>query len=121
MSLQFESASGHVFYLNHLISAFFTFCGGWAFFYFLRKNMRDKAIHLAVCAAITFGCLHLFSFIDVIAWWWAPIVAIVVGIAKEFFDLKKKGLFDFVDIVADFIGIVTVTLIYICSFLLYGK
>lgn len=118
--LEFESASGHVFYLNHLISCIITFFGGWIFFHFMKKKKHDKAAHLAISAIITFLLFNLFWLIKI--WmWWSPITVLLIGIGKEVIDRinKKKRLFDLKDILADIAGIIPVSLIYLFSFVLY--
>ena len=122
MKLEFNSASGHIFYLNHLISFFITCLSGFIFFYLLNKKKRDKAIHLFVSGLITYLLFH-FCYLVNIWMWWSPIIVLIIGIGKEVVDLfnKKKQLFDFKDIVADLVGILTVSLIYLFSFVLVTK
>ena len=117
--MDFLSESGHTFYLGHFISAIVTFFGGWVFFYYMKKKKRDKALHLAVSAAITYVLFH-FCYLTKIWMWWAPFAALLIGVIKEFIDLlnKKKQLFDLEDLLADAVGVITVSLIYLFSFVL---
>lgn len=118
--MEFVSASGHVFYLNHLISAVITFLGGWVFFHYMRDRKFDKCKHLFVSGLLTFIFFHLCYWFKL--WmWWSPIVALTIGFVKEVIDKfnKKKGLFDWKDIVADFVGIAMISLIYLFSFVFH--
>lgn len=120
--LQFKGEDGSIFFLNHLIS-FLVTCGYVYLLAFLfSKSKKDKLIHSAVSAGITFVLFNLFGIIKLLDYWWiVPIVTLIIGIAKEFIDLlnKKKRLFDARDILADISGIVAVTAVYIFSFLMY--
>jgi hypothetical protein len=59
----------------------------------------DKIVHFLLC----------FFFVTVIANWlpWEVALAFValIGIGKEFWDEKYTGIFSYLDLVSDFIGI----------------
>ena len=59
---------------------------------------NDKKLHVFASLAIV---LSLWQIIG----WYAVIVAIVVGVAKEIYDINRTG-FDGADLLADLIGIV---------------
>ena len=58
---------------------------------------NDKKLHVLASLAIT---LALWQLID----WWAVPAALVIGIAKEVYDLRRTG-FDMKDLLADSVGI----------------
>ena len=115
--MQIESASGHVFYLNHLISFVITFLGGWLFFYYLKNKMKDKILHFVISGFLTFICFHICYFLNFLMIY-SPVFVLCIGIIKEFVDKfnKKKKLFDFYDLIANVSGISVVSLVYLFSF-----
>ena len=117
--LQYVDNGGYTWYFNHLLS-FIISCG--FLFYLIRClkiKKKDKILHAVMSAGIVFVLLHLLWFFKW-SWWIAPAAAMVVGFGKEIADKlnPKKKLFDWMDIVADLIGMGSVTLVYIFSFLL---
>jgi hypothetical protein len=120
--LQYQLADGSIFYLNHLIS--FVFIIGYVVLLFklFYGGQVDKVKHSGVCAGIMFVILNVLGLIHMLSLWWvAPVITLAIGIGKEFVDLlnPKKHLFDWYDILADTSGIAIITIVYICSFLLY--
>lgn len=119
--LQFESNDNSVFFLGHLLS-FVIACGYVTYLSMLfNKQKKDKLLHSIISAAITFVLFNLFGLAKLLTYWWiVPAVVLAIGVLKEFIDLcnKKKRLFDWFDILSDLIGITSITLVYIFSFLL---
>jgi len=117
--MQTVDAAGYTWYWNHLVS-FGVFVGLLYYLaYSLAKKKSDKVKHAALSAGICFVLLHLMWIVKG-PWWVAPVATLAVGFIKEVIDRvnPKKKLFDWMDIVADLIGLGSVTLIYIFSFLL---
>ena len=81
---------------------------------------KDKFLHVAVSAGLTLLFIWLLSFIH-IAWWFAPIITLLIGISKEIYDYfhPKTHTCDIKDLMADALGIASVTIFYLCSFVLY--
>lgn len=71
------------------------------------KIARDKKLHFGLSAIITLVAILLTSFL------WGIIIGTSVGLLKEFvWDLLlKKGNFDKMDLVANFVGIAAGTII----------
>ena len=72
------------------------------------KIDRDHWLHIIVCAFVTLVGFYIFGLF--MAWPWnlvtAGILALGIGIGKEFGDMMAKGNhFDATDIVADLVGI----------------
>lgn len=104
--LEFEAASGHVFYLNTLI-IFIAVVGamGYLMTKFVSKQW-DKILHLGVSILLAaVGCWIC----ETIGWYWwiGAMAAWLVGLGKEIADKlnKKKKLFDKEDLLADSIGV----------------
>lgn len=113
MIMQFDTGSGHIFMLDNLI-AFIVFSGYiiWITIH-NTPGKRDKIKHTLISSALTGIFLIPLALLKV--WWIAPILAIAIGVGKEIMDKlnPKKKLFDWMDIVADAIGIVAVVIPYI--------
>jgi len=120
--LQFETGSGHVFYLNHVIS--FVCIMGYAVWTMLKfgRGEKDKFLHITVSSILTFVGLTILELLQVSQWWWVPIGVIALGVLKEIIDRlnKKKQLFDWHDILSDLIGVMGIVSVYIFSFLMMG-
>jgi Ca2+/Na+ antiporter len=118
--LEIQQESGHVLYLNHLISFIITVAYAMYPFRMIHLKKIDKFLHTVISAGIVFVLFHLFHFIGILDafWWLCPVIVIVIGFAKEVADRlnKKKKLFDWEDILADVLGVIAVTLVYIFSF-----
>jgi hypothetical protein len=119
--LTIHLSDGSVLLIGHFIS--FLICASYLIFicmFMMKKILLDKVVHACICSVITFSMLNLLYLIDNDHWSISIIVAMAVGIGKEFVDLinKKKQKFDIFDIVADFVGTAVVISVYIFSFLL---
>ena len=73
----------------------------------LAEEHIDKIVHFIVCYALVLT-LAL----------WLPIeasvgITVIIGVAKEFWDRYRNGVFSVADIVADILGIALAYLIYI--------
>jgi len=82
----------------------------------LVRRHKDKAYHFFCCytAMLTFTAIALIKWESPVAWSvnFGIAMAILVGVAKEFFDLYvKKSKFSVGDIIADVLGIVIAFLI----------
>lgn len=71
----------------------------------------DKYIHVVVCIIIAGLIAHLVPFQKLISAVVAVVTTLVIGVAKEFYDKKEYGLFDWNDIIADVCGAVIGALI----------
>lgn len=71
----------------------------------------DKYIHVVVCIVIAGLIAHIVPCPKVISAIVAVVVTIAIGVAKEFYDKKDYGLFDWNDILADVCGAVIGALI----------
>lgn len=71
----------------------------------------DKYIHVVVCIVIAGLIAHLLPLPRVIRVIVAAVVTAVIGVAKEVYDKKDYGLFDWNDILADVCGAVIGALI----------
>lgn len=117
--LTFESASGHVFYLNNAIAAIVLL------FYLIllaqefHKPQKDKGLHSLISAILTGFLLIIFHYLK-ISWWISPIITFIIGIGKEIMDLlnPKNKKFDFGDLFADFTGVGVVSIVY-CLFVYF--
>jgi len=118
--LEFQQDSGHVLYVNHMISFVITCAYAIYPFRMLYLKKIDKFLHTIISLGIVFVLFHLFALIKILDdfWWVCPAVAMLIGFGKEVIDKlnKKKQLFDWEDILADFLGVVAITLVYIFSF-----
>jgi len=112
--LQFKAASGHVFFLDNLIAFVIGTASMMYLCWMTVKKQYDKIFHCVLSALITFVIGYVLQIIGW-PWWIAPIVALTIGFSKEMADKlnKKKQLFDWFDIVADVIGITSVTIPYL--------
>jgi len=63
------------------------------------KVRPDHVSHFFVCFIVTAICTTFLGF-------WAWTIGLAVGIGKEVYDIRKTG-FDWTDIVADVVGILT--------------
>ncbi len=71
----------------------------------------DKYMHYSVCITIAI----LLGFI---AWWFGLVLAISIGIMKEFIDSSEiNNYFSWGDIIADVVGAVVGTLPHLIAFL----
>ncbi len=68
----------------------------------LNKIGKDRYMHLSI-GAILSSILALFTPI-----WIAMIICTIIFIAKEFYDKKIGGKFDYIDIIYDYIGAIAV-------------
>lgn len=112
--LQFKAASGHVFYLDNLIAfVCITSCLGYMGVMWGKKQ-NDKLLHCSISAGLTILLTLIFS---KLGWLWfiAPAIVLAIGFGKEVIDRfnKKKLLFDWMDIVADTIGVASVAITYL--------
>lgn len=64
----------------------------------------DKYIHVVVCIIIAGLIAHLLPFPKLISAVVAVVTTLAIGVAKEFYDKKDYGLFDWNDILADVSG-----------------
>ena len=79
---------------------------------FWQKIGTDKIAHFAISAFITLG---VACFLPI---WVAVIIATLIGFGKEYIDFKKGGKFDWKDIQADMLGIITATVIQLLSLII---
>jgi hypothetical protein len=118
--LEFKDSSGYVFYLNHLIS--FCIMGPVLFWtcWLLQKRKIDKVLHITASASLVLLFIGLLPVLK-IAWWISPIIVLAIGLGKEIWDYynPKKRKFDPMDLIADLIGIGTVTIVYLISFAMH--
>jgi uncharacterized protein YfiM (DUF2279 family) len=82
----------------------------------LLKAHNDKVKHFfcSYTAMLTFTSIAIIKWESPVAWSinFGIAMAILVGVAKEFFDLYvKKSKFSIADLVADVVGILTAILI----------
>jgi hypothetical protein len=70
-----------------------------------------------VSAGLTFFFICIFSWIH-IAWWISPIIVFIIGLGKEVYDYfhPKTHTCDIKDLLADCVGIATVSIVYFLSF-----
>lgn len=68
------------------------------------KVRPDHVSHFFVCFGISAVCTQFLGV-------WAWTVGLAVGIGKEVYDIRKTG-FDWTDIVADVVGILTALLLW---------
>lgn len=71
----------------------------------------DKYIHVVVCIIIAGLIAHLLPFPKLISAVVAVVTTLAIGVAKEFYDKKDYGLFDWNDILADVCGALIGTII----------
>lgn len=64
----------------------------------------DKYIHVVVCIIIAGLIAHLLPFPKLISAVVTVVTTLAIGVAKEFYDKKDYGLFDWNDILADVCG-----------------
>ena len=64
----------------------------------------DKYIHVVVCIIIAGLIANLLPFPKLISAVVAVVTTLAIGVAKEFYDKKDYGLFDWNDILADVCG-----------------
>ena len=69
----------------------------------------DKIAHFALSA---FLCLAICRFLPI---WIAVVAAVVVGVGKEIYDSKTGGKFDWKDVIADLLGVISATVIQLLS------
>jgi len=69
----------------------------------------DKVAHFSVSAFLTLGIAYFFPV------WVAVVIVTTVGFGKEYIDYKNGGKFDWKDIQADMLGIITATVIQLLS------
>ena len=116
--LEFNMDDGSVWLVGNLISLAITAAALYCLYYLINKQ-KDKALHMAVSAIMTF----LFLSVVCLAgfgqhWWWvAPVAVLMVGVGKEIWDKlnPKKKKFDWMDILADAVGVVWVSAVYFIS------
>ena len=116
--LEFNMDDGSVWLVGNLISLAITAAALYCLYYLIYKQ-KDKALHMAVSAVGTF----LFLSVVCLAgygqrWWWtAPVLAMILGFGKEIWDKlnPKKKKFDWMDILADAVGVVWVSAVYFIS------
>lgn len=116
--LQFKDAAGYTWYFNHLIS--FIILGAIVLWSCAQTQLgkQDKFFHVLVSSVLSVIFLKIFLLIGVV-WWWSPVVVMLIGIGKEVWDYlnPKKRKFDLMDLLADLLGIVAVSSVYIFSFI----
>jgi len=120
--LEFKDAAGYVWYFNHLISFIVL---SVSFIWACKQSLtgkKDKFLHYIISAGLTLLLIMLFNFVH-FHWWISPIFVALVGIGKEIYDKlhPKKHTCDIKDLIADFIGIASVSIFYLCSFVLYKE
>lgn len=117
--LSFEMPGDYTFFLGHLIS--FLIMGSYLTWFTMQigTGRKDKALHAGISSGLVIILLILFNFIAW-PWWLSPVIVMAVGFGKEIVDRmnKKKQLFDWMDIVADLVGVGSVALLYLFSFVL---
>jgi hypothetical protein len=117
--LQFVDSQGYTWYINHLISFIvLTTTFVWA----CKQQwtgQKDKFVHYMVSAAMTIVFIWICLFIK-IPWWIAPIAALLVGAGKEVYDYfhPKTHKCDILDFRADFLGVLAITTLYFCSWIM---
>jgi hypothetical protein len=118
--LEFKSDDGYVFYLNHLISCIILFPALFWTCWILQKKQMDKVLHVIVSAGVALGLIWLLPLLN-IPWWVGTITVFAIGIGKEILDYlnPKKKLFDPLDLVADLVGNLSVSLVYLFSFAMH--
>lgn len=77
----------------------------------LRSIPVDKFIHVVVCIIIAGIIAQLVPFQKLISAVVAVMTTLAIGVAKEFYDKKDYGIFDWNDILADVCGAVIGALI----------
>lgn len=117
--LQFKLQNGYIFYGGNLLS--FIILTAWLVYFCYMFNdllKRDKAVHTSISFFATILFIVLFNFMFV-PWWGAPILVFLIGLLKEILDRLnvKKRLFDLSDLLADVIGVTTVSLCYLFSWI----
>ena len=119
--LEFACDDGSVWYINHLIGWLMgtvlltTFC--W--YTLTTPKQVDKIKHLLVSAGTTSMGLWAWNEFNVgPGWWLVPTVVLGAGFGKEIADYinPEKKLFDWKDILADSIGVICVTGIYVAYY-----
>ena len=118
--LQFTDSAGYTWYINHLISFIVL---SVSFTWACRENLlgrHDKFLHYSVSFGITLLLIWFLPYFH-IAWWWSPIAAFGVGVAKEIYDFfhPKTHTCDIKDLMADCIGIIAMTSLYFFSWVMY--
>ena len=118
--LEFQTANGGVWCIDNLISFIVVLGYFFTMSWLYRKGKKDKVLHSAMSAVLTFVLLNLVAALNNSLWWLAPISILMVGLVKEIIDRlnKAKRLFDPRDLLADLLGVAMPTLVYIFSFLL---
>jgi hypothetical protein len=117
--LQYIDGAGYTWYFNHLISSIVVMA---TLIWTCKQSMtghKDKFMHVAVSAGLTLLFIRFLPFIHVV-WWWSPIITLSIGIGKEIYDYfhPKTHTCDIKDFMADAIGVGSVTIVYLCSFVL---
>lgn len=110
----------HVFYWNHLLSSLSMIFFGWILWIrYLKRGRKDKAKHFMISAGLTFIALTILSLLE-LPWWISMLAVMAVGLGKEVADKlnPKKKLFDWEDVLADFLGMMSIETIYIFSFMM---
>ena len=64
------------------------------------SNNSDKLAHFIICA------LLMTTFTPMVGPYWAALITIIIGIIKEVFDKFNGGRFDWLDLLADSLGII---------------
>lgn len=117
--LQITDGSGYTWYFNNLISFIvITAALIWACKEDLTGH-KDKFLHVSVSACITVLFIWILPLFH-IAWWVSPIIALLIGIGKEIYDYfhPKTHTCDIHDIMADCVGIIAITTLYLFSFVM---
>jgi hypothetical protein len=117
--VEFLLSSGHVFYLNNLIAMLVI---GLTFYWTCRMvatKQYDKALHVGFSALVTILFLYVFTFFK-IYWWFAPIATCLICLAKQIYNKIRKFEFDPLDLINDFIGLITITVFYLLCFILHN-
>jgi hypothetical protein len=114
-------SEGYTWYFGHLISFIvITATLIWACKQGLTGH-TDKFLHIGFSAGITITLIGFFNIIHVY-WWLSPIIAFMIGIGKEIYDYfhPKNHTCDIMDLLSDLIGAGSITIFYLCSFVLKG-
>jgi hypothetical protein len=117
--LQFTDGAGYTWYINHLIS---TVILTGTFLWTCKQEFsghKDKFLHYSISFGITLLLIWLLPLIHM-AWWWSPIVALAIGASKEWYDYyhPKTRTCDIHDFIADSLGVLAMTTLYLFSFLM---
>jgi hypothetical protein len=118
--LQYIDGAGYTWYFNHLISAIVVMA---TLIWTCKQGLsghKDKFLHVVVSAGLTLLFIWLLPLIHV-AWWFSAIIVLLIGAGKEVYDYfhPKTHTCDIKDFMADAIGVGSVIIFYLCSFILY--